>query len=542
MEEGEVMVRGLVTAIILIFFTSCTEQIVGGAGGETTNGIVGVVRNTDDSPAANTIVKLFPDDYDPVRDNPLPLNFIDTSDAEGKYFFSSIDSGNYTILSRSPETMSSALSRDIIVSNDSITTAPAATLNRSGSIVMNVSSVDVIQGEYMYIPGTDISSSVGNNGSLFLANIPPGTLSEIVLVKDDTATHNILSNQITVPAGDTAAVEFPLWKYDRKLTLNTSTTGANVPGNVYNFPVLIRLNTQNFNFLQAKKHGEDIRFTTSGGRSLSYEIERWVPENGHAEIWVKVDTVFGGNNLQNVIMYWGNPYASDMSSSSMVFDTAAGFQGVWHMGQDGNTTAFDATANGFDGTPIHMNEASSVDGMIGRAQRFDGDSSYFALSGTADGRLNFPQKGTYALSAWVYTEVIDSSGHYIISKGDRSYNLDLSGFDLWEIYDIVDGSGLQSIYTQPSLKEWKLLTGVRNGEKMSLYVDGICMDSTIVIKKGVVRNDTFDVMIGKRTESDYGYWNGMLDEVCIMSIAPGPDWIKLSYMNQRKDDKLVVFE
>ncbi|HLV31939.1 MAG TPA: DUF2341 domain-containing protein, partial [Chitinispirillaceae bacterium] len=473
---------------------------------------------------------------------PLPLSFVDTVDAEGNYCFDHIDSGSYTILSRNFETMSSALSRDIPVSNDSITTVPAAKLNHCGSIIMDLSSSDEIQGEYVYIPGTDISSSIDSAVSVFLTDIPAGTLNVIMLANEDTVNQNILRNKITVPAGDTAVIELPLWKYKRKLILNTSSSGANVKGDVYGFPVLIRLETQNFKFSQAKNDGTDIRFVTSGGRLLAYEIERWDSESERAEIWVKVDTIFGNNGSQAITMYWGNPDASDKSNSNMVFDTAAGFQGVWHMSQAGNTTAIDATANHFDGTPCNMNEASSVNGIIGRAQRFDGDSSYFTLSGTADSKLNFPQNGNYALCAWVYTEIIDSTGHYIISKGDRSYNLNLSGFDLWEIYDIVDGSGLQSIYTQPTLKEWKYLTGVRNGEEMRLYVDGVCMDSNLVIKTGVLRNDTYDVQIGKRAESDYGYWNGMLDEVCIMNIAPDPDWIKLCYMNQRKDDKLVVFE
>ena len=538
------VVRTVFTAIIfiLIQFISCSDQLVGGAGGETTNGIVGMIRNADDTPASNTIVKLFPDDYDPVSGNPLPLSFVDTADEEGNYCFDHIDSGSYTILSRNLETMSSALSRDVSVSNDSITTVPVAKLNHCGSILLDLSSSDEIQGEYVYIPGTDISSSIDSAASVFLTDVPAGTLSVIMLANENTINQNILRNKITVHAGDTAVIELPLWKYNRKLVLNTSISGANVQGDVYGFPVLIRLNTRNFNFSQAENDGKDIRFVTTLGRLLAYEIERWDSENKRAEIWVKVDTIFGNNSSQAITMYWGNPDAIDKSNSNMVFDTAAGFQGVWHMSQAGNTTAFDATANHFDGTPCNMNENSSVDGMAGLAQRFDGDSSYFTLSGTADSKLNFPQNGTYALSAWVYTEVIDSTGHYIISKGDRSYNLNLSGFDLWEIYDIVDGSGLQSIYTEPALKEWKYLTGVRNGEEMRLYVDGVCMDSNLVIKIGVVRNDAYDVQIGKRAESDYGYWNGMLDEVCIMSIAPGPDWIKLCYMNQRKDDKLVIFE
>jgi hypothetical protein len=246
--------------------------------------------------------------------------------------------------------------------------------------------------------------------------------------------------------------------------------------------------------------------------------------------------------MHYLLMYWGNPGAPDRSNGAMVFDTAGGFEGVWHMGQAGNTTAFDATANRFDGTPSGMNAAASVEGMIGCAQRFDGISSYISLAGTAGGTLNFPQNGNYTFSAWVYTEVIDGKAHYVLSKSNSSYNLDLSSKNLWEIYDVEDGVGLQSVYTQPTSQQWKYLTGVCKGKDMRLYVDGICMDSTVVIISGVPHESGYDVHIGKRADSDYGYWNGMLDEVCLLSVSLSPDWIKLSYMNQRADDKLVVFK
>jgi hypothetical protein len=40
----------------------------------------------------------------------------------------------------------------------------------------------------------------------------------------------------------------------------------------------------------------------------------------------------------------------------------------------------------------------------------------------------------------------------------------------------------------------------------------------------------------------YCYFKGMIDEVRVSSIARSADWIKLSYMNQRSDDKLLQFK
>jgi hypothetical protein len=119
----------------------------------------------------------------------------------------------------------------------------------------------------------------------------------------------------------------------------------------------------------------------------------------------------------------------------------------------------------------------------------------------------------------------------------------LSKTQRWELYDVEDGFGLQSVYAEPALKQWKLLTGVCNGDDMRLYVDGVCIDSIREIKPGLAFDSTFDVHIGKRADSDtYGCWNGILDEVRLTNVAQSADWIKLCYMNQREDDKLIVFE
>jgi hypothetical protein len=37
------------------------------------------------------------------------------------------------------------------------------------------------------------------------------------------------------------------------------------------------------------------------------------------------------------------------------------------------------------------------------------------------------------------------------------------------------------------------------------------------------------------------YFKGMVDEVRVMNVAVSADWVKLSYMNQKAEDRLVEF-
>ncbi|MBD3322312.1 MAG: DUF2341 domain-containing protein, partial [Chitinivibrionales bacterium] len=151
---------------------------------------------------------------------------------------------------------------------------------------------------------------------------------------------DIGADEYGVSSGD----PYENWAYSKTLYLNTTSSGANVSQDINNFPVLIRLNASNFNFLQAKGNGDDIRFSKSDNQTaISYEIERWDSANQVAEIWVKIDTVFGNSNIQNFEMYWGNASASSQSNGAAVFSSSYDYEGVWHLDEDGSAQRADAT-------------------------------------------------------------------------------------------------------------------------------------------------------------------------------------------------------
>jgi hypothetical protein len=547
MTNRQIKVFYIFIVICSAFFYRCSSDNLAGGGTEDVNTrvVTGKVFNPDGLAASQAQVQLIPANHDPVRDSNLVL-LKDTTNDNGEYCFVLTETGEYNAQIVEINTRTRAMTPNENVHFDT-TVFPSVVLEKPGNIKVPLSEHTTTDNGYIYIPGTTIYSLLKSDSAhVILDSVPVNTLSDIVYsTATDVTEKTVLRFNVLVKSNETTIVSNPGWAYCRTLILNTSSTGADVAGTVTNFPILVRLTDNNFEFNQAQKNGDDILFSKQNDIFLAHEIEEWDESKKRAFIWVKVDTVKGNNSEQSILMYWGNKDAPASSRSTAVFDTASGFQGVWHMGQDGNTTIFDATANHFDGTPSGMNAQSLVEGMIGGAQRFDGVSSYISLSGTADSKLDFPQNSNYTLSAWVYTEKIDTTDtttQYIISKSNRSYNLLLSGYRKWEIYDVEDGIGLQSIYVEPTEKEWKLLTGVCKGDDMRLYVDGVCMDSIREIVSGVPHDGSFDVQIGKRSDSDYGYWFGMIDEVRLMNVALSADWIKLSFMNQRKDDKLIVFE
>jgi len=87
------------------------------------------------------------------------------------------------------------------------------------------------------------------------------------------------------------------------------------------FPILITLNSSNFDFSNAQTNGEDIRFTDSNNLiAYYYEIEHWDALVEKAEIWVNISTV---SAIEDTLfwMYYGNPTATNNQHPTIVWNS-----------------------------------------------------------------------------------------------------------------------------------------------------------------------------------------------------------------------------
>jgi hypothetical protein len=64
-----------------------------------------------------------------------------------------------------------------------------------------------------------------------------------------------------------ASAQYPGWRHSGSLLILTTPEGANLPATASeeDFPLLVRLNRDWFDFQQAKPNGEDVRFATGAG-------------------------------------------------------------------------------------------------------------------------------------------------------------------------------------------------------------------------------------------------------------------------------------
>ncbi len=559
MKNKELSKRALsgLAALSILYAVGCsgTAKVAGG-GTEDVNArtVVGRIVSPDGFPAGQADVFLIPQGYDPVAPDSGSRSIErDTTDSKGRYVLHAPDTGIYNIQAVDEATGSRLFVQSIHVTGPSDTLSND-TLHPAGAVrVILPDTLDFANG-YLFIPGTNVFVLLNGKAAVaVIDSVPSGKIPSILYaVRNSTAAPALVCDTIGLEPGDTITLAYFGWKFSRRLVLNTTASGAGISGNVTNFPVLVRLTQGNFAFSGAAAGGNDIRFAKADGTPLAFQIERWDAGLMQAEIWVGVDTVFGNNGSQFITMHWGNAGASGTSDGSAVFDTLNGFQAVWHLQEPSGAIALDATANRFNGTPSNSAPVATM-GMIGTGKHFDGASQSFDMIGTGSSKLTFSEKGHYSVSAWVYTDTLtDSTAHLIIGKGHRNYYLklfyDLTNGQQWEFTEFHDRSGWEIANYLPAVaKTWKCLVGVRDGTSQYLYVDGQLVFTTngYSVDDTLPRDTTSDVSIGRYLQfvaqynQGYGFFNGAIDEVRIQSIAPGADWIRLCYMNQKETDALV---
>jgi hypothetical protein len=529
----------------------CSTDRLAGTGTETsTKGIVmGALYGGGGKVAPHAAVVLVPQSYNPLIDAPLSDVFKDTTDNNGNYIVGPVDTGSYN-LEAAQVLDGTKLFRNSIAVAQGDNKRGADTLGPPGAMVVTLPMAVTSTSGSLYFQGSTIAVPVNpsnaSGGSIRVDSLPPGLLSALYYTASVNSVDPVkIADGVTITSSvATPVVGFSaLWKFSKKLYLNTTASGAHIYGTVRHFPVLIRLTNANFIFGNAKSNGEDVRFVTSSGAPMAYQIERWDPAAQRAELWVSVDTIFGNDSSRYFIMFWGNTEAQSASDGSKVFDTANGFQAVWHLNQMGTDSILDATANHFNGVSVGRVSTTMSAGAIGAGKPFDGLTNYISVPNSASGKLNFQENGHYTISTWVNADSLDNAFHQILSKGDRQYGMQIHNINQWEIMEYDQATGWQSVRSPATAGRWKFVVGVRDGAVLSLYVDGALTSNWIISRADSMgRDTTSNVSIGRQSIGFPRYFNGMIDEVCMANTVRSSDWITLCYMNQKEYNTLIVFK
>lgn len=326
----------------------------------------------------------------------------------------------------------------------------------------------------------------------------------------------------------TAAAQYPGWQHAGSLFLLTTPDGANLPAaaTVESFPVLVRLDKGWFDFSLAKPDGADVRFATSDGAPLAYQIDAWDASAGTAAIWVRIPMI-KGNARQEVRMFWGKADANSESDGKAVFNLTNGYLTVFHMGDPvaDATGKLTATDTGTTATP----------GMIGAARHFPGGKG---LNGgeKIDG---FPTgSAPHSSEAWIKSDTVN--GNFLCwgnEKRQGKITMKIGAPPRLNVECYFSGADIKT-------EEGKLPMG-RWLHVMHTYQEG---DSRIYLNGQLITRSTSNTApLNLQSPARLylgGWYNnykyiGDIDEVRVSNVTRSADWVKLQYENQKPLQTLV---
>lgn len=202
---------------------------------------------------------------------------------------------------------------------------------------------------------------------------------------------------------------------------------------------------------------------------------------------------------------------------------------VLYLPFDENTgsIAYDASGNNNSGS---ISGSTWVTGKYGNALNFDGNDDVMVPWASS---LDFGV-GNFTVALWVKGGDQGGGEHIIIRKDHESGNprrfwsFVASGeLALFEIFD--SGTSKNSGYFSIGDNNWHHIVGVRDGDLIKVYYDGVFLQQTDGCASLVATNTSGHVALGRYEDYAAGYYDGVFDEVRIYNRALSADEIKTLY-------------
>ncbi len=320
------------------------------------------------------------------------------------------------------------------------------------------------------------------------------------------------------------ATAYPGWPHSGEMTILTTPEGANLPAPTVmeDFPLLVRLDKDWFDFRQARSGGEDLRISGGNGEPLAYEIEEWDPANGKASVWVRIPHI-QGNARQTIWVHWGKTDAASESNARAVFNESNGYLSVWHLGDEVRDSV--GTLESKDvGT-------TGAAGMIGKARHFAGKQGIFC----GDKIAGYPSADApHSTEAWFRAEQPNTTiigwGNEAGGRGSKIRMQFRSPPHLHIDSNFSDVNGDRPL----DIDQWIHVVHTYDGGEGRIYING---------QLDAASKPRLDIKSPARLWIGGWYHNydfvGDIDEVRVSRVTRSADWVRLEYENQKPMQTLV---
>lgn len=337
----------------------------------------------------------------------------------------------------------------------------------------------------------------------------------------------LLAFVATLPRDVAFGQPAPGWKHSGQFVILTTPEGANLAAGavVEQFPLLVRLHRDWFDFSQAEPGGEDIRFFDSRGRALAYEVEQWDPAAGAACIWVRMPRI-EGNSRQPVVMHWGNPAAVSESRGGAVFNDSNGYLSVWHM---------DAAARDATGTLTAEDKGTTAaPGVIGDARHLAGQQ------GICGGeQIDHYPTGAEPHTTQLWFKAERPNGTLIGWGNEHAQGKVVMQYRSpphvrMDCY--FSGANVEGRVRIPP-DQWTHVAYVHRQGDARVYVNGVLDSQSTDRGAPLALRRPLRLWLG----GWYGHYDfvGTIDEARVSRVARSADWIRLEHENQKSLQTLV---
>jgi hypothetical protein len=324
-----------------------------------------------------------------------------------------------------------------------------------------------------------------------------------------------------------ATAEYSGWQHSGSMFLLTTAEGANLPASSVekDFPLLVRLHKDWFDFSQAKADGADLRFSTSAGEPLAFQIEEWDAVRGTASLWVRIPIV-RGNARQEINLHWGKADATSVSDGKSVFNASNGYLSVFHLGEEVNDEV---------GT-LDIKEAgtAATAGIVGKARHFPGRAGVFG----GDNITTYPTGASpHSSEAWIRTSTPNTTimgwGN---EEGQGKVVMQFSSPPHIRMDCYFSRGSLASEGPVPT-DEWTHVVHTYQEKESLVYVNGRLAGANT--KDGPPLNLKSPARFWIGGWYDNYNFVGDIDEVRVSTVTRSAEWIHLQYENQKPMQTVV---
>ena len=336
------------------------------------------------------------------------------------------------------------------------------------------------------------------------------------------------------------------YQYCKKITVDHTQVNSDLT----NFPLLVNITGDGDLKTVANggrvyhNLGYDIVFKSPSCGQLDHEVEMYDGSAGTLIAWVRVPTLSSSSDTE-IYMYYGDSGVTCSSENPDGLWDPSIYEAVYHLSDDYS----DSTSNKRDGTNYGT---TFVDSQIGKGALFTPSNGWDHIE-LGSWNVN---DNDLVIQAWVWPNDFNQNDPRIVSKCRSTASGAQDHVFMLSLYNGDNGdnrmrsrvktgtdnySGTVELFGNspngylPSAQQWYFLTAsyVDSSDQMKLWRDAT--GNATAWQNGWLRQNSWPVWIGASpygsSNSEYS-WDGVLDEVRIISEPRSTDWIQTEHNNQ----------